>query len=71
MKKLIQSDRVMEGQRALHQLAEPYREVFTLRTFCDLSYAQIGGLFGKRAVWARVTYYQARQQLAQKLKDEM
>ncbi len=61
----------MEGQRALHQLAEPYREVFTLRTFCDLSYAQIGGLFGKRAVWARVTYYQARQQLAQKLKDEM
>ena len=67
---LIQSDRAMEGQRALHQLTEPYREVFTLRTFCDLSHAQIASLFGKSEAWARVTYYRARQQLVEALKEE-
>ena len=67
---LVRSDRAMEGQRALHQLSEPYREVFTLRTFCDLSHAQIGSLFGKSEAWARVTYYRARQRLAEALKEE-
>lgn len=67
---LVQSDRIMEGQRALHQLSEPYREVFTLRTFCDLSHAQIGSLFGRSADWSRVTYYRARQRLAELLKEE-
>ena len=54
---------------ALHQLEEPYREVFTLRTFCDLSHAQIAGLFGKSEAWSRVTYYRARQMLQDAMKE--
>ena len=66
---LAQRDRAMVAQRLLHGLAEPYREVFTLRTFCDLSHAQIAGLFGKSDAWARVTYYRARTMLADMMKE--
>lgn len=47
----------------LHSLPEPYKEVFSLRTFGELPFAQIGELFGKTESWARVTYFRARQKL--------
>lgn len=52
----------------LHNLAEPYKEVFTLRVFGELSYSQIGGLFGKRDSWARLIYYRAKKQLWEAMK---
>ncbi|MGM9537475.1 MAG: RNA polymerase sigma factor [Candidatus Onthomonas sp.] len=52
--------------RALHRLPEPYKEVFTLRLFGELSFSQIAELFGKRENWARVTFFRAKQ----KLKEE-
>ena len=67
---LVRSDRLMAAHRLVHRLPEPMREVFTLRTFGDLSHAQIGSLFGKSDSWARVTYYRARQQLSQMSKEE-
>ncbi len=66
---LVRSDRMMAAHRLIHRLPEPMREVFTLRTFGDLSHAQIGSLFGKSESWARVTYYRARQQLQQMAKE--
>ena len=66
---LLDGDRQMTVQRILHQLPEPYREVFTLRTLCDLSHGQIGELFGKSDNWARVTYYRARLLLIQAMKE--
>lgn len=66
---LLDGDRQMIVQRILHQLPEPYREVFTLRTLCDLSHRQIGELFGKSDNWARVTYYRARLLLVQAMKE--
>ena len=47
----------------LHGLPEPYKEVFSLRTFGELPFSQIGELFGKTESWARVTYFRARQKL--------
>ena len=38
--------------RLLHDLPEPYKEVFSLRTFGELPFAQIGELFGKTESWA-------------------
>ena len=67
---LVSSDRVMAAHRLVHRLPEPMREVFTLRTFGDLSHSQIGSLFGKSDSWARVTYYRARQMLQQMAKEE-
>lgn len=54
----------------LHALPEPYREVFSLRTFGELPFADIGALFGKSGSWARVTYFRARQKLKEGL-DEL
>lgn len=69
VEELIRRDRAMAAHHLLHALKEPYREVFTLRTFCDMSHAQIGELFHKSESWARVTYYRARQMLQEALKE--
>lgn len=67
---LVSSDRMMAAHRLVHRLPEPMREVFTLRTFGDLSHGQIGSLFGKSDSWARVTYYRARQMLNHMAKED-
>ena len=67
---LIDSDRQMAAHRLLHQLPEPFREVFTLRTFGGLDHRQIGSLFGKSDAWSRQTYYRARQMLTRMAKEE-
>lgn len=47
----------------LHQMSEPYKEVFSLRVFGELPFEKIGALFGKSAGWARVTFYRAKKQI--------
>ena len=54
--------------RILHDLEEPYKEVFSLRTFGELSFKQIGLLFAKTETWARVTYHRARLKIKEELK---
>ncbi|MEE5991466.1 MAG: RNA polymerase sigma factor [Lachnospiraceae bacterium] len=41
--------------RIIHKMDEPYKEVFTLKVFGDLSFKDISFLFGKTESWARVT----------------
>ena len=52
---------------ALHGLEEPYREVFELRVFGELSFREIGMIFGKTENWARVTYHRARIKLQERM----
>ncbi len=47
----------------LHKLEEPYKEVFMLSVFGQLSLTDISRLFGKSESWARVTFYRAKQKL--------
>ena len=51
---------------ALHGLEEPYREVFELRIFGELSFREIGMIFGKTENWARVTFHRARIKLQER-----
>jgi RNA polymerase sigma-70 factor (ECF subfamily) len=51
----------------LHNLSEPYKEVFTLRVFVELPFLQIGELFGKTDSWARLIFYRAKKQLQEEL----
>lgn len=44
----------------LHNLNEPYKEVFMLRVFGELPFSQIGELFGKTDSWARLIFYRAK-----------
>ena len=52
----------------LHNLDEPYKEVFTLRVFGELPFLQIGELFGKTDSWARLIFYRAKKQLQEGMK---
>src|SRR5699024_2952824 len=60
-------DAAMKIHQALHKLPDPYREVFWLRAFGELSFAQIAALFEKTESWARVTYHRARLKLKEEL----
>lgn len=55
--------------RVLHDLPEPYKEVFSLRVFGQLSFADIGGIFGRTANWACVTYHRARQKIQEQMEE--
>ncbi len=67
---MLKSDQTMRIHLYLHALDEPYREVFTLRVFGELKYSQIAALFGKTESWARVTYYRAKLDLQQRIREE-
>lgn len=63
------SERLVDKETAffihqyLHNMDEPYKEVFYLRVFGELPFKKIGLLFGKSDDWARVTYYRAKKQI--------
>ena len=67
---LLRKQTAMKIHSILHDLKEPYKEVFQLRTFGDLSFAEIGELFGKSESWARVTYYRSRMMIKEELYED-
>ena len=52
---------------ALNELEEPYRKVFELRIFGELSFREIGSICGKTENWARVTYHRAKLKLQERM----
>jgi len=51
----------------LHDLEDPYKEVFQLRVFGELSFDKIGLIFGKSENWARVTYHRSRLKIQERM----
>lgn len=49
--------------KALHSLDEPYKEVFSLRVFSELSFKEIGGLFQRSDGWARTVFFRAKAKI--------
>ena len=60
---------VMEIHKLLHTMQEPYKEVFTLRVFGELSFRQIAELFGKSENWAAVTFHRAKLKILNALEE--
>ena len=58
------------AHKILHNLKEPYKEVFSLRIFGELSFSDIGELFSKSDSWARVTYYRAKMMIKEEMENE-
>lgn len=58
-----------EIHKILHSLEEPYKEVFQLRIFGELSFANIGEIFGKTENWARVTFHRARLKIQERMDE--
>ena len=67
-KTFLDNDTAKRLHYLLHHLREPYKEVFTLRVFGDLPFAQIGELFGKSDSWARLVFYRAKKELQEGIK---
>ena len=57
-------------QQILHDMEEPYKEVFYMRTYGEMSFKDIGKLFEKQETWARVTYYRARKKIMEVMENE-
>ena len=66
--RLEDKEEAMRIHKVLHSLPEPYKEVFTLRVFGQLSFAQIGEVFGKTANWACVTYHRAKSKIQEAIR---
>lgn len=56
-------------QKILHNINEPYKEVFMWRIYARLSFSQIGKMFGKNENWACVTYHRARKMIKERLEE--
>ncbi len=67
-KKFTDKETAYEIHKILHNMQEPYKEVFSLRAFGELSFSQIGNIFEKSENWARVTYYRAKIIIKERLK---
>lgn len=65
--RIVDKDSARQIHEIVHELQEPYKEVFYLRVFGELSFEQIGSIFGKTANWACVTYHRAKSRIQDKL----
>lgn len=65
--KLVDKETQFKIHKILHNLKEPYKEVFNLRIFGELSFSEISELFEKNESWARVTYYRAKNKIKEEL----
>ena len=66
-KLLADKDEAFAVHRALHMLREPYKEIFSLRVFGELSFKEIGALFKKTDHWACVSFHRAKEMLQKNL----
>jgi len=56
--------------KVLHNLPEPYKEVFYLRVYGEVSFAEIAKIFQHTESWARVTYRRAKLKIIAELEGE-
>lgn len=59
-----------EIYKAVHRLPEPYREIVLLKIHTDMSFSDIGEIFGRSENWARVTFFRGKEQLRKILEKE-
>ena len=68
--KIVRHDEAVRAQKVLHDIPDPYKEVFMWRVFAELSFKQIGQIFGKSENWACVTYHRARNKIKERLEGD-
>lgn len=67
--RIVSQDEAERIRNILHDVPEPYKEVFMWRVFAELSFKQIGQLFGKTENWACVTYHRAKNLIKTRLEE--
>ena len=64
-----QQEEARQIRKILHHMPEPYKEIFMWRVFGELSFKEIGELYGKTDNWACVTYHRARKMVRSRLEE--
>ena len=64
----VQKELSQKALHRLHELEDPYKEVFMLSVFGGFSLKDISSIFGKSESWARVTFYRAKQKLLERMR---
>ena len=67
---VINRAEVLEISKILHEMSEPYKEVFMWRVYAELSFKEIAGIFNKNENWACVTYHRARKMIKDRLEEK-
>lgn len=67
---LIDSMISKEIHKVVNGLEEPYKKVFHLRIFQELSFKQIASILGKTENWACVTYHRARNKVRERMEEK-
>ena len=65
VEKISDNSEAVSIHKILHNLEEPYKEVFSLRVF-----RQIADIFGKTESWARVTFHRGKLKISEKLEEK-
>lgn len=67
---IVNKEETFRLHKVLHSIEEPYKEVFTLRVFGELSFKEISQLFKKTESWARVTFHRSKGKIQDLLREE-
>lgn len=68
--RLIQSEETLKIRKILHDIKEPYKEVFMWRVYAELSFREIGQMFRQTDNWACVTYHRALRMIRERMEDQ-
>lgn len=66
---ISEQEEARQIRKILHDISEPYKEVFMWRVFGELSFKEIGDLYGKSDNWACITYHRARKMIQRRLEE--
>ena len=65
--RIIRQAEARQIREILHDVPEPYKEVFMWRVFAEMSFKEIGNIFGKSENWACVTYHRAKAKIQERM----
>ena len=68
--KLEEKEATKQIKAILHQIDEPYKEVFMWRVYAGMSFREIGSIFSKSENWACVTYHRAKKIIKERLEEQ-
>lgn len=70
LRTVVEKEIIQEINELLNKIDEPMRRIFILRVFCELSFKEIGQVYDKSDVWARVNFHRAKKKLELIIKRE-
>lgn len=65
---VLSKDEYQRALKAVQGLEEPYRDVFILHAVGGVKLKEIAAIYEKSESWARVTYFRAKQRIAEEVR---